>query len=65
MSFIFIKHTFHNQQRLIICCLFLKVLPATFLLVCFVYLKESTFETMKNAFYFTSKALLVLEIIKF
>ena len=43
----------------------LKVVSATYLLVCFVYLKESTFETGKNAFYFTSKALLVLEIIKF
>ena len=43
----------------------LKVVSATFLLVCFVCLKESTCETRKNAFYFTSKALLVLEIIKF
>ena len=42
----------------------LKVVFTTFLLVCFVYLKESTFETRKNAFYFTSKALLALEIIK-
>ena len=33
------------------------------LLVCFVCLKESTCETRKNAFYFTTKALLVLEII--
>ena len=32
----------------------LKFVSATFLLVCFVYLKGSTFET-KNAFYFTSK----------
>ena len=45
--------------------LILKVVSATFLLVCFVCLKESTFETRKNAFYFTSKALLVLEINKF
>ena len=43
----------------------LKVVFATFLLVCFGCLKESTFETRKNAFYFTSKALFVLEIIKF
>ena len=43
----------------------LKVVSTTFLLVCFVYLKESTCETSKNAFYFTSKAPLVLEIIKF
>ena len=45
--------------------LYLKVVSATFLLVCFVCLKESTCETRKNVFYFTSKALLVLEIIKF
>ena len=43
----------------------LKVVPATFLLVCFVYLKESTCETRKNVFYFTSKAFAVIEIIKF
>ena len=43
----------------------LKVVSATFLLVYFVSLKESTCETRKNAFYFTSKALFVLEIIKF
>ena len=43
----------------------LKVVFATFLLVCFVCLKGSTFETRKNVFYFTSKALFVLEIIKF
>ena len=38
----------------------LKVVSATFLLVCFVCLKESTCETRKNVFYFTSKALLFL-----
>ena len=43
----------------------LKVVSATFLLVCFACLKESTCETRKNVFYFTSKALFVLEIIKF
>ena len=43
----------------------LKVVSATFLLVCFVCLKESICETRKNVFYFTSKALFVLEIIKF
>ena len=42
----------------------LKVVSATFLLVCFVCLKESTCEIRKNV-YFTSKALCVLEIIKF
>ena len=43
----------------------LKIVSATFLLVCFVSLKESTFETRKNVFYFTSKALFVLELLKF
>ena len=43
----------------------LKVMSATFLLVCFVCLKESTFETRKNVFYFTLEALYVLEIIRF
>ena len=44
---------------------FLKVVSATFLPVCFVCLKKSTCQTNKNAFYFTSKALLILEIINF
>ena len=43
----------------------LKVVSATFLLVCFVCLKQSTCETRKNTFYLFSKALFVLEIIKF
>ena len=43
----------------------LKVVSATFLLVCFLCLKDSTCETRKNVSYFTSKALFVLEIIKF
>ena len=43
----------------------LKVVSATFLLLCFVCLKESTLETRKKKIYFTSKALFVLEIIKF
>ena len=43
----------------------LKVVSATFLLVYFLGLKESPCETRKNVFYFTSKALFVLEIIKF
>ena len=33
----------------------LKVVPATFLLGCFVCLKESSYETRKNVFYFTSQ----------
>ena len=41
------------------------LLSATFLLVCFVCLKESTCKTKKNAFYFTLKALFFLEVIKF
>ena len=43
----------------------LKIVSTTFLLVCFVSLKEGTCETKKNVFYFTSKAIFVLEIIKF
>ena len=43
----------------------LKVESATFLLVCFLRLTESTFETRKNVGYLTSKALFALEIIKF
>ena len=43
----------------------LKVVSATFSLVCFLSLKKSTCETRKNIFYFTSKALFVLEKIKF
>ena len=43
----------------------LKVVYATFVLVCFLSLNESTFQTRKNVFYFTSKALFVLEKIKF
>ena len=43
----------------------LKVVSATFLLVCCVCLKESTCETRKNAFYFILKALLILKIINF
>ena len=34
-------------------------------LICFVYLKEGICETWKSGFEFTSKALFVLEIIKF
>ena len=45
--------------------IYLKVVFAIFLLVSFVSLKESTCEKRKNVFYFTSKALFVLEIIKF
>ena len=37
---------------------------ATFLLVCFLSLKDGTCETRKSVLYFTSKALLVLKKIK-
>ena len=43
----------------------LRVVSATFFLVWLVCLTESTCETRKNVFYITSKALFVLEIIKF
>ena len=43
----------------------LKVVYATFVLVCFLSLNESTFQTRKNVFYLTSKALFVLKKIKF
>ena len=42
----------------------LKVVSTTFSLVCFLSLKESTWEIKKNVFYFTSKALFVLQKIK-
>ena len=44
---------------------FLKVVSATFLLVCFSSLKERNFETLKNVFYFSSKALSILKKSKF
>ena len=43
----------------------LNVLSTTFVLVCFLSLNKSTCQTRKNVFYFTSKALFVLEKIKF
>ena len=43
----------------------LKVVSTTFLLVCFVCLKESTSERRENVFYVTLKALFILEIIDF
>ena len=43
----------------------LKDVSATFLLLCFVCLKESTCEPGKNVFHFTSKALFLLQIIKY
>ena len=43
----------------------LKVVSATFVLVCFLSVNESTCQTRKKKFYFTSKALFVLKKIKF
>ena len=43
----------------------LKVVSAMFVLVYFLSLNESTCQTRKNVFYFTSKAIFVLEKIKF
>ena len=43
----------------------LKVVSAIFVLVYFLSLNESTCQTRKNVFYFTSKALFILEKIKF
>ena len=46
-------------------CKNLKVVSATFLLVSFLSVNESTYQTRKSVFYFNSKALSVLEKIKF
>ena len=43
----------------------LKIVSATFLLVSFLSLKKSTCEIKKTVFYFTSRALFVIEKIKF
>ena len=43
----------------------LNVVSTIFSLVCFLSIKESTCQTRTNVSYFTSKALFVLEIIKF
>ena len=44
---------------------FLKVVSATFFLVYFLSLNESTCQTKENTFYFTSKSLFVFKKIKF
>ena len=54
-----------NIYQKLVSNFYLKVVSALFLLVCFLGLKESTCETRKNVFYFTSNALFVLEIIRF
>ena len=43
----------------------LKAMSNIFLLFCCLSLKDYNFETKKNIFYFTSEALLVIEIFKF
>ena len=43
----------------------LKIVSATFLLVSFLSVNESTYQARKSAFYFTSITLSVLEKIKF
>ena len=45
--------------------IYLKVVSATFALVYFLSLNESTCQAKKNVFYFALKALFVLEKIKF
>ena len=56
----------YNWGRLFaLSALRLKLVSAAFSLVCFVCLKERTCETRKIIFYFTSKALFVLEINNF
>ena len=56
-----LKILLHGHMLLMI----LKVVCATVFLVFFSSVKESACETWENVFYFTSKALLVLEKIKF
>ena len=59
----FLSHDVENYYQF---CMMhgLKIVSTTFLLVCFVCLKQSTCETRENVFYFTLKGLFVLEIIK-
>ena len=64
LAFAFLHFQFYIMF-IISCKLLLKVVSTTFLLVCVLCLKESIRESRKNVFYFTSKALFVLEIIKF
>ena len=59
LFFVYILFYFALQTRV------LKAAAATFLLVCFSSFNKSTCETGKNIFHFTSKALFLLEKIKF
>ena len=45
--------------------MYVKIVSATFLLVSFLSLNDSTCQAKKNVFYFISKDLFVLEKIKF
>ena len=53
------------RKYFLILRIYLRVVSATFLLVCFSSLKERICETWKNVFYFTTKALFILEKMKF
>ena len=61
-SSLFVGQSYFNNDGV---QLYLKVVSTTFLLVCFLSLKQTTCQTRKNAFYLTSKSLFVLEKIKF
>ena len=61
----FVSPANKSEMQNIVSSLDLKLVSATFLLVCFVCPKEGTCEAKKIVFYFTLKALFVLEIIKF
>ena len=56
---IYVVNIYGNKNRVV-----LNLVSTRFLLNCFLSLKGSTCEIRKNVFYFTSKALFVLEIIK-
>ena len=55
------KRKIKNRYLFVLKIYSLKVASATFLLICFSSLKESNYETWKNVFYFTSKALFFLK----
>ena len=65
LSFTVVEKKMGNSHKKGLSHFNLKVVTATFLLVCFSNLNESTCQTRKNVFYFTSKALFILEKIKF
>ena len=60
-----VDHLFGAWQKNLYCLeVSLKVVSAIYLLVCFLSVKEITYETRKNVFYFTTRALSVLEEVK-